>query len=91
MLFRSNSSGVVFLEVNADEERAVVEPFLDEEKWDKNVYFEDGLTRLLNVQNIPATILFGKNGQLASRMDGFNPENFVEQMTARIQALLDSK
>lgn len=85
------SSGVVFLGINADEERSVVEPFLEEEKWDKDVYFEDGLARLLSVQNIPSTILFGKNGQLASRMDGFNPENFVEQMTARIQTLLDAR
>jgi thiol-disulfide isomerase/thioredoxin len=81
-------SGVVFLNVNADEERAVVEPFLEEQRWDKaSVYYEDGLARLLNVTQIPATIVFDREGNLASRMDGFNPENFVEQMTARIEAL----
>lgn len=80
------STGVVFLEVNADEERQVVEPFLDEEKWDKTVYFHDGLAQFLNVENIPATILLDKSGHLASRMDGFDPENFLEQMTARIKA-----
>lgn len=85
------TAGVVFLEINADEERAVVEPFLDEQKWDKEVYFEDGLARLLNVQNIPATILFDKSGQLASRMDGFNPEGFLDSMTTRIQAMLAAK
>ncbi len=82
------SSGVVFLEVNADEERQVVEPFLDEQKWDKTVYFEDGLVRMLNVMNIPATILLDKTGHLASRMDGFDPETFLDQMTARIKAAL---
>jgi thiol-disulfide isomerase/thioredoxin len=85
------SSGVVFLEVDADEDRGVVEPFLDEQKWDKEVYFEDGLARLLNVLNIPATILFDRSGKLASRMDGFNPEDFLEQMTSRIQAMLAAK
>jgi len=84
-------SGVVFLEVNADEERDVVEPFLDEQKWDKDVYYEDGLARLLNVMNIPATILFDKTGDLASRMDGFSPDDFLEQMTSRIQNMLAAK
>jgi thiol-disulfide isomerase/thioredoxin len=79
---------VVFLEMNSDEDRSVVEPFLTAEKWDKTVYFEDGLARLLNVMNIPTTILIDKNGRLASRMDGFDPETFLDQMTARIQAIL---
>jgi len=85
------SSGVVFLEVNADEDRDIVEPFLDEQKWDKDVYYEDGLARLLNVMNIPATILFDKSGKLSSRMDGFNPDDFLEQMTSRIQSMLAAK
>jgi thiol-disulfide isomerase/thioredoxin len=79
---------VIFLEMNSDEDQSVVEPFLTAEKWDKTVYFEDGLARLFNVMNIPSTILIGKNGRLASRMDGFDPATFLEQMTARIQALL---
>lgn len=84
-------TGVVFLEMNADEDHSVVEPFLEEQKWSKDVYFEDGLARLLNVQSIPSTILFDRSGQLASRMDGFDPEHFVETMTARIDALLAAK
>jgi len=82
---------VVFLEMNSDEDRSVVEPFLTTEKWDKTVYFEDGLARLLNVMNIPTTILIDKNGRLASRMDGFDPETFLDQMTNRIQAILSAK
>jgi len=79
---------VVFLEMNSDEDRSVVEPFLTAEKWDKTVYFEDGLARLLNVTNIPSTILIDKNGRLVSRMDGFDPATFLEQMTERIQTIL---
>jgi thiol-disulfide isomerase/thioredoxin len=79
---------VVFLEMNSDEDRSVVEPFLIAEKWDKTVYFEDGLARLLNVTNIPSTILIDKTGRIASRMDGFDPATFLEQMTGRIQTLL---
>ena len=82
------STGVVFLAINADEDHSVVEPFLDEQKWDKTTYFEDGLGRFLNVENIPATVLFDKSGGLASRMDGFDPDTFVGLMAARIQALM---
>ena len=79
---------VEFLEMNADEDHSVVEPFLTAENWDKNVYFEDGLGRLFNITNIPSTIVIDKNGRVASRMDGFDPSTFLEQMTSRIQTLL---
>ena len=85
---------VVFLEMNSDEDRSVVEPFLTAEnltdhKWDKTaVYFEDGLARLLNVMNIPSTIMIDKSGRVISRMDGFDPSSFLEQMTLRIQSIL---
>ena len=81
-------SDVVFLEMDTDEDHSVVEPFLTAQKWDKTVYFEDGLARLLNVMNIPTTILIDKTGRLASRMDGFDPSTFLDQMTERIQTLL---
>lgn len=83
------SKGVVFLALNADEDRSVVEPFLRDNLWEKDVYFEDGLARLLNVVNIPTTILFDRQGHLVSRMDGFNPDTFLDLMTARIEAVLD--
>jgi thiol-disulfide isomerase/thioredoxin len=81
-------SDVAFLEMNADDDRSVVEPFLTAENWDKAVYFEDGLARLLNVMNIPTTILIDQSGRIASRMDGFDPSTFLDQMTGRIQSLL---
>jgi len=82
------SSGVAFLSVNADEDHSAVEPFLTEQKWDKTTYFEDGLGKFLNIENIPATILLDKSGRLASRMDGFDPDTFVGLMVSRIQTLI---
>jgi len=88
---------VVFLEMNSDEDHSVVEPFLTaqnltDDKWDKTaVYFEDGLARLLNVMNIPSTILIDKSGRMASRMDGFDPSTFLDQMTDRIRSILADK
>ena len=83
---------VKFLSIDADEDRTLVSPFLDESKWSRNaVYFEDGLQRLLDVSAIPTTILFDKQGRVSSRMNGFIPDHFVDQLTERIlQALQDS-
>lgn len=80
-------SGVIFLAVNSDQERGAVEPFLEEYMWEKETYFEDGLVRRLVVTNIPATLVFDKSGELASRMDGFDPDTFLDQMTARLKLL----
>jgi thiol-disulfide isomerase/thioredoxin len=81
---------VVFLAINTDEDHAIVKPFLDAQKWNKNVYFEDGLSRLLRVENIPATMVFDKQGQLVSRMNGYVPERFVEMLSSRIHDALES-
>ena len=59
------------------------------ERWSKaSVYFEDGLQKLLQVGDIPTTIVFDKQGRLVSRMNGFLPDSFVPQLTERIQSAL---
>jgi len=79
---------VVFLSVNTDEEREGVREFLEENQWDKKVYFDDGLAGLLRVSSIPTTVLLGKQGQVVSRMNGFIPERFVDMLSERIEAAL---
>ncbi len=80
---------VVLLSIDTDDDRTLVAPFLDQMKWSRaSVYFEDGLQRLLNVTSIPTTILFDKQGRVASRMTGFLPDKFVDQLSGRIEAAL---
>lgn len=80
---------VVFLALDSDEDRTLVLPFLDQIQWTRtSVYFEDGLQRLLQVTSIPTTILFDKQGRVASRMTGFLPDKFVDQLTERIKSAL---
>jgi thiol-disulfide isomerase/thioredoxin len=80
---------VVLLSIDTDEDHSIVSGFLDQQKWPKaRVYFEDGLQKLLQVTDIPTTIVFDKQGRLASRMNGFLPDRFVEQLTERIQSAL---
>lgn len=79
---------VVFLAIATDEDRTVVGPFLDKQKWSRKVYFEDGLSRLLKVSSIPSTIIIDKQGRIASRMNGFLADRFAGQLTSRIEELL---
>jgi hypothetical protein len=40
------------------------------------------------VTDIPTTIVFDKQGRVSSRMNGFLPDQFVEQLSERIQSAL---
>ena len=77
---------VEFLSINADDDRSLVAPFLDEQKWPDPVYFEDGLTRALGVFAFPTTIVLDKRGQVFSRLNGYVPERYVGTLTARVRA-----
>ncbi|HYO80208.1 MAG TPA: TlpA disulfide reductase family protein [Bryobacteraceae bacterium] len=79
---------VVFLAVNTDEDPSVVKPFLEKAGWKKGGYLEDGLSQLLRVSSIPTTVVIGKRGQIISRMNGFVPERFVDQLTGIISEAL---
>jgi thiol-disulfide isomerase/thioredoxin len=80
---------VAFLSVDTDEDHQLVAPFLESQQWSNNVFFDNGLVRMLTVSSIPTTIIADKQGRLVSRMNGFNGDKFVDQIAARIQAALD--
>jgi thiol-disulfide isomerase/thioredoxin len=88
--FRDNP-GVVFLSINADDDRALVKRFLDEAKWPDAVYFEDGLTRALGVFAFPTTIVLDRRGQVFSRLNGYVPERYVETLTGRVRAAVSNQ
>jgi len=80
---------VVFLSINTDEEREVVLPFLKENHWEpQQVYFEDGLSRVLAINSMPTTIVLDRHGEVISRMNGFVPERFVDMLSDRIKDAL---
>ena len=86
--FKSNPD-VVFLAVSTDEDRSLVKPFIDAQRWSKDVLFEDGLGGFFRVNSIPTTIVLNRAGEVASRMPGFIPERFVDMLADRIQTALD--
>jgi thiol-disulfide isomerase/thioredoxin len=85
--FKSNDA-VVFLSIDADDDRAAVKPFLAELKWAGPVYFEDGLARALKISSMPTTLIIGRQGRIVNRMEGFDEERFVDMLTERIKDAL---
>ena len=81
--FKSDPN-VVFLAVATDEDHTLVAPILKERKWTGQNYFDAGLATKLEVSSIPTTIIVDKSGNIASRMNGFVPERFVDLLTERI-------
>jgi thiol-disulfide isomerase/thioredoxin len=84
----AGNPGVTFVSVNADEDPELVPLFLKENQWNNAVYFENGLSRMLRISSLPTTIIVDRHGEIASRMNGFSPERFVDLLTERIQETL---
>ncbi len=82
---------ILFLSINTDEDRSTVEPFLEENDWPRAVYFEDGLAGALRISSIPTTVVLRKDGAIFSRMNGFIPEQFVDQLSERLNEALGSE
>jgi thiol-disulfide isomerase/thioredoxin len=79
---------VVLISVNTDEDRALVAPFVKNQKWNQSIYYEDGLVRNLEITSIPTTIVVNRRGEVVSRMNGFVPDRFVNMLSERIEEAL---
>lgn len=84
----ADRSDVVFFAVNADEDEALVKPFLDERKWTVQVVFPDGLDDFLRILSLPTIIVVDHSGRISYRINGYRPEEFSEQLTNAIDRAL---
>ena len=84
----AQSSDIVFLAVNNDEERTRVPSFLEKQKVNGTVVFADGLDDLLGVRALPTFIVFDRNGKIAYRAEGFDEQTF---MASLMQAILQAE
>lgn len=85
--FKDNPD-VVFLAVSTDEDRSLVKPFLERQKWSKDVLYDDGLGSFFRVNSIPTTIVLDRSGDVKSRMPGFIADRFVDMLSERINSAL---
>jgi thiol-disulfide isomerase/thioredoxin len=81
----------VFFAVNVDEDDARAKPFLDEQKWTVKPLFADGLDDLLKVIALPTVVILDRNGKIAYRANGYQPEGFEERLTNAVEKALHSE
>jgi thiol-disulfide isomerase/thioredoxin len=79
---------VVFLSLATDEDHNLVQPFVESMQWSGPMYFDSGLVEKMAVNSIPTTVIADQAGRIVSRMNGFVPDSFVEQLASRIQSAL---
>ena len=82
---------VVFLAVDADEDHSMVKPFLESQmNGTRRSTSKTVLQSCCRFPSIPTTIIFGKKGEIFSRMIGYLPDRFVDMLTDRVNEALGS-
>lgn len=84
----AENPGVVFLNVNTDEDQTQVPAFVAREKWELPIAYADGLDDFLKVQSLPTVIILDSSGKISYRIEGFSPEDFSAPFIAAIQSAL---
>ncbi len=76
---------VIFYALNCDDDESLVLPYLKEEKPKTPALFADGLDRLLSVNSFPTTVILDRDGRIAFRVDGFDPDGFEKSLSDAIE------
>jgi thiol-disulfide isomerase/thioredoxin len=84
-------SDVLFLAADCDEDETLVSPYLNEEKPKTTVVFADGLDRLLAVYTFPTLIVLDRDGKIAYRGEGFDPDSVENNLTGAIHRVLGTE
>ena len=79
---------VLFLSANCDEDESLVAPYLAETKLRTTVVFADGLDRLFAVNSFPTLIVLEREGKIAFRSDGFEPDTIEQDLAAAVGRIL---
>ena len=79
---------VVFLSVNADEDRSIVPDFVKKENWTTTVVYAQGIDQLLSIRGLPTTIILGPDGRIIFRQAGINIPSFIPTLEAEIRKAL---
>ena len=85
------SSDIVFLALNSDDDRTRVAPYLAKQKVSGTLAFADGLDTLLGVHSLPTVVVLDRNGKIAYRSDGVDPDTFVASLTMAILNAVKTK
>jgi thiol-disulfide isomerase/thioredoxin len=78
----------LFLSADCDEDETLVGPYLAEAKPRTAVVFADGLERLFRVEAFPTVIVLDRQGKIAYRSDGFDPDTFERELSDGVRRAL---
>jgi len=79
----------LFLSANCDEDETLVAPYLQKDKMTTEVVFADGLDRLYSITSYPTVIVIDREGKIAFRSIGFQPDAFERDLSAAVRRALD--
>jgi len=79
----------LFLSANCDEDETLVGPYLQNDKFSTEVVFADGLDRLFSVNSFPTVIVIDREGKIAFRSNGFQPDTFEKDLSAAVRRAVD--
>ena len=79
----------LFLSANCDEDETLVAPYLQKDKIATEVLFADGLDRLFSVDSFPTVIVLDRQGKIAFRSDGFQPDTFEHDLSSAVHRALE--
>jgi thiol-disulfide isomerase/thioredoxin len=82
---------VIFVAVDADDDLLLVAPFVKEQGWKNQGYFEAGLARQFTISSIPTVLVVDPHGRISSRIIGFIPDRFEQMLTERVEDARQSK
>jgi thiol-disulfide isomerase/thioredoxin len=82
---------VFFLAANCDEDETLVPPYLQDEKPKTTVVYADGLDHLLAVRSFPTLIVLDREGKIAYRGEGFDPDNVEKNLREAIRRTLGTE
>jgi thiol-disulfide isomerase/thioredoxin len=79
---------IVFLAADCDEDETLVPPYLLEEKPRTTVVFADGLETLLSVNSFPTVVILDRQGKIAYRAEGFDPDDVETELANAVRHAL---
>jgi thiol-disulfide isomerase/thioredoxin len=82
---------IIFLSADCDEDETLVPPYLQEEKPRTTVVFADGLDTLLSVNSFPTVVILDRQGRIAYRAEGFDPDDVETELTNAVRHALEAQ
>ncbi|HEY2121795.1 MAG TPA: thioredoxin domain-containing protein [Candidatus Acidoferrum sp.] len=79
---------IQFFQLNCDDDETLVGPYLEEEKPKTTILFADNLESYFAVSSFPTTVILGRDGKIAFRSDGFDPDTVDKTLSDAIERVL---